>query len=86
LVLALAVGAFALWRSRLVSTNYYETHVYGMTPQSHRRYAAVSLLFAALFAAAYFVSFIPLVPLLALYVLVAIFYFSSFARGFSDEP
>jgi hypothetical protein len=57
-----------------------------MTPQSHQRYAAVSLLFAALFIAAYFVPFVPAVALLAVYVLVAIFYFSSFARGFSDEP
>lgn len=57
-----------------------------MTPESHRRYAAVSLLFALLFALAHFYPVLPLVPLLAVYVLIAIFYFSSFARGFSDEP
>lgn len=85
LVLALFVTAFATWRSRLVSTNYYETHIYGMTVQSHRRYAAVSLLFAVVFALSYMAAWVPVVPLLAVYVLVAIFYFSSFARGFSDE-
>jgi hypothetical protein len=85
LVLALIVAGFAGWRSRRTSRNYYETHIYGMTPQTHVRYAAVSLLFTALFASAFFASFVPVVPLLAAYTLVAIFYFSSFARGFSDE-
>jgi hypothetical protein len=56
-----------------------------MTASTHVRYAAVSLLFAALFALALFVAFIPVFALLAVYTLVAIFYFSSFARGFSDE-
>jgi hypothetical protein len=83
--MALAIAAFAFWRSRLVSTNYYEIHVYGMTAQTHRRYALVSLLFAGLFALAFAIPFIPVVAVLAVYVLVAIFYFSSFARGFSDE-
>jgi hypothetical protein len=86
LVFSLVVAAFALWRSRSVATNYYETHVYGMTAQTHVRYAAVSLLFAVVFALAFFTAFVPVLPLLAVYTLVAIFYFSSFARGFSDEP
>lgn len=85
LLLALFVVVFAWWRSARVSANYYETQVYGMTPQTHRRYAIVSLVFAAFFAAAFFVSALPVVPLLAVYVLVFVFYFSSFARGFSDE-
>lgn len=85
LVLALFVALFALWRSVRAGENYYETHVYGMTTATHRRYAAVSLLFVALFCAASFVASLPAVPLLAIYVLIAIFYFSSFARGFSDE-
>jgi hypothetical protein len=85
LVMALTIAAFSFWRSRLASTNYYETHVYGMTAQSHRRYAIVSLVFAVLFALAYAIPLMPVFALLAVYVLVAIFYFSSFARGFSDE-
>jgi hypothetical protein len=85
LAVTVFVAAFALWRSRVASTNYYETHVYGMTAQTHVRYAAVSLLFAGSFALAFFAAFVPVVPLLAVYTLVAVFYFSSFARGFSDE-
>jgi uncharacterized membrane protein required for colicin V production len=86
LVISVIIAAFAAWRSRVVSSNYYETHVYGMTPSTHRRYAAVSLLFATLFAVALVCAYVPVFPLLAVYALVAIFYFSSFARGFSDEP
>jgi hypothetical protein len=86
LLLAVFVAGFAWWRSGRVSTNYYETQVYGMTPRTHRLYAIVSLVFAAVFAGAFFVSVLPVVPLLAVYVLVFVFYFSSFARGFSDEP
>lgn len=85
LMLAVIIAVFALWRSTRTGVNYYETHVYGMTAATHRRYAAVSLLFAALFCTALFVTALPAVPLLAVYVLIAIFYFSSFARGFSDE-
>ena len=85
LALALFVAVFALWRSKRTGKNYYETSVYGMTAATHQKYAIVSLLFFALFCAALYVAFIPVVPFLAVYVLIAIFYFSSFARGFSDE-
>lgn len=85
LVLCVIVIAVALVKSRRTSGSYYESEVYGMTARTHRAYASLSALFAAAFAASLFVSVIPAVPLLAAYALIFIFYFSSFARGFSDE-
>ena len=75
----------SLLKSRRASGGYYEREVYGMTRRTHRAYASLSAIFAALFVLAFFTSAIPVVPLLGAYVLVFIFYFSSFARGFSDE-
>jgi len=77
--------AFALWRSRSRTANYYERDVYAMTRRTHASYALASALFGALFVAGYFSAAVPAVPLLAAYALIFIFYFSSFARGFSDE-
>lgn len=85
LVLGLFLGIFAAVKSRRASTNYYASDVYGMTARTHVVYAAVSALFTALFALALAGTAVPAVPLLAVFVLVFIFYFSSFARGFSDE-
>jgi hypothetical protein len=85
LILSLLTGGAAIWRARRVSTNYYEAGVYAMTPALHRRYAVISFVFAGLFALAYFKAFVPVVPLLAAAVLVSIFYFTSFLRGFSEE-
>ncbi len=67
------------------TNDFYSAGVYGMTAAGHRRYAAVSLLFAGVFLAALYVRSIPAVPLLAACALVVIFYFSSFLRGYSDE-
>lgn len=75
----------ALLKSRRASGSYYEREVYGMTTRTHRAYASLSAIFATLFGLAFFSTAIPVVPLLAAYALVFIFYFSSFARGFSDE-
>ena len=85
LALSAANAVFAWRRSGRAPANFYESDVYGMTPQTHRRYAAAAAFFALTFAAALFVKAIPAVPLLAAYVLFAIFYYSSFLRGFSDE-
>lgn len=85
LILSLFVTVFALLKSRRAATNYYASHVYGMTAHSHRVYAAVSAAFAGLFAFSLASGLVPAVPLLAVFVLIFIFYFSSFARGFSDE-
>jgi hypothetical protein len=85
LVLCVVVIVVSARKSKRAQGGYYEREVYGMTARTHRAYAAVSAIFAALFAASFAVSSIPVIPLLAAYALVFIFYFSSFARGFSDE-
>jgi hypothetical protein len=85
LALCAIVIVVALRKSKHGNGSYYEGEVYGMTPRTHRAYVSLSALFAAAFAAAFFAGVIPAVPLLGAYALVFIFYFSSFARGFSDE-
>jgi hypothetical protein len=79
------LAVFAVWRSTRSGSNYYASHVYGMTPAVHRRYAAIGAVFAAFFAISFAYGWVPVVPLLGVFTLVFIFYFSSFARGFSDE-
>jgi hypothetical protein len=85
LVLCCVVITVALFKSKRGSAGFYEAEVYGMTARTHRAYVGLSAIFAGLFIAAYFASGIPVIPLLGAYALVFIFYFSSFARGFSDE-
>jgi len=85
LLLCGIVITVAALKSKHGKAGYYEREVYGMTARTHRAYAALSLAFCGLFTAGYFVSGIPVIPLLGAYALVFIFYFSSFARGFSDE-
>lgn len=84
LALCAVVIVIALFKSKRAG-GYYEREVYGMTARTHRAYASLSALFAAAFAASFFWSVIPAVPLLGAYALIFIFYLSSFARGFSDE-
>lgn len=85
LVLCAIVMLVATIKSKRGNAGYYEREVYGMTARSHRAYVVLSGAFAAAFIVGYFVSGIPVIPLLGAYALVFIFYFSSFARGFSDE-
>ncbi len=85
LAAAAATACFAWFCSTRTASNYYEGEVYGMTAHTHRVYALTSAAFTVLFAAALALASIPTVPLLAVFALVAIFYYSSFARGFSDE-
>ncbi len=85
LALSCMLGFCALLKSRRAGGSYYAAEVYGLTARSHRVYAVVSAIFAAFFSVALFVRALPSVPLLGAYALVFIFYFSSFARGFSDE-
>ncbi|HEY9180766.1 MAG TPA: hypothetical protein VIO32_08595 [Candidatus Baltobacteraceae bacterium] len=79
------VAAVASVKSNRAGAGYYAAEVYGMTARTHHAYAALSMLFAALFVIGFFVAAIPAIPLLGAYALIFIFYFSSFARGFSDE-
>jgi hypothetical protein len=86
LALCVTVIAIALVKGKRTSGSFYARDVYGMTARTHARYAIVSALFAALFIAGLAHAIVlPVVPLLALYVLIFVFYVSSFARGFSDE-
>jgi len=84
LVLALGGAALGLARSRAVG-GYYESDVYGMTAVSHRRFATASLLFAGAFALLGAFPIVPVFPVLAGYVLLAILYATSFARGAQEE-
>ena len=85
LALCCIVIAVSLMKSKRVDGGYYAGEVYGMTARTHRAYAGLSALFAALFLLAFFTTLVPTVPVLGAYALVFIFYFSSFARGFTDE-
>jgi hypothetical protein len=86
LALCAFVIAIALAKGKRTSGGYYASDVYGMSARTHAAYALVSVVFAALFIAGLaHASAVPTVPLLALYVLIFVFYVSSFARGFSDE-
>ena len=85
LALALVVGG-AAWHRSGSSGGYYDHEVYGMDRRVHRQYALASFLFAGCFAAAYALRLgTAAVAALALYVLIALFYGTSFLRGASDE-
>jgi hypothetical protein len=83
LTLSLGGCAAALWRSR-APRSFYAADVYHMTRRSHRRFAALSVAFAAGFGLALRWPN-AMLPLLAVYTLALILYASSFARGFSDD-
>jgi hypothetical protein len=74
----LAVGAGL--RSR-APAGEFDGEVYGMTPAAHRRYAAAGVVLAGLFALAFIVPGIPVIPMLAVAIATAIFYAASFVRG-----
>ncbi len=82
---ALAIGT-AAWRRSRSPGGFYDREIYGMSPRSHRRYAAVSMLFAAYFAvtAACRLDAAGIAGL-ALYAAIAIFYVTSFLQGASDR-
>jgi hypothetical protein len=84
LTLALAVAATA-WRRGRVAGGFYDRDVYGMNAVTHRRYAIVSVSFAAYFATAYGLRLESAgVFGLALYALIAILYATSFLQGAHD--
>lgn len=83
--LALAIAAIA-WRRGRAPGGFYDAQVYGMTPDTHRRYAWTSLGFALAFALMLgFQIFAVDTLVLAAYTVVAIVYVTSFLRGASDE-
>jgi hypothetical protein len=82
---ALALGLFALVRSRRTG-GFYDAHVYAMTSRTHLWYAIASLLFAAAFCVTIVLrAEDAAIAVFALFALVAIFYLTSFLRGFSDD-
>jgi hypothetical protein len=85
LVLALGITVAAASRGRSAG-GFYAGEWYGMSAAAHRRYAAVSLAFAAFFALAYAYGLAAAgIAGLALYALIAVFYLSSFLRGAPDR-
>jgi hypothetical protein len=84
LALALLIAGIALVRSR-ARGGYYDAEVYHMVPSTHRRYAAVSLAFAFFFGTAAALG-LQLAGMVALcfYAVVALFYLTSFLRGYAD--
>jgi hypothetical protein len=85
LVLAASV-AVAAWRCSRSRGGFFAREVYAMDAATHRRYALVSLLFAAFFAVTYARGLASAgIAGLALYALVAVFYAASFAQGAHDE-
>jgi hypothetical protein len=84
-VLAIALSAVA-WRRSAATAGYYDGQVYGMTPGIHRRYAAIGLAFAAVFALVACLRFETAgIVALAIFTPLAIFYATYFARGADDE-
>ncbi|MBV9102347.1 MAG: hypothetical protein JO060_02090 [Candidatus Eremiobacteraeota bacterium] len=76
--------AVALVYRRRPAASAVASEIYGMTARSHGRFAAVSGAFAAGFLVLAFVRVVPPLPFVAVYVLIAVLYATSFARGFSE--
>jgi hypothetical protein len=82
---AIGLAVLALVRSRRAG-GFYDSDVYAMTPVAHRAYATASLGFGAVFCAT-LVLHADGVAIIALaaFTLLAVFYLTSFLRGFSDD-
>lgn len=83
---SILLSAAAYLRSRGTG-GFYDAEVYGMTAATHRRYAAAGAIFAVVFFA--LALFAPggaaTIWVFAAFVLVAVFYITSYLRGASDE-
>ncbi len=84
LTLSVSISLLAFVYSKQAPSNYYQREVYGMTGRTHRGYALAGLLFVLLFALCLGLPSLPVIPVFGAFVLLAIFYATSFARGFSD--
>lgn len=83
--IALGVAAVA-WRRSRSPGGFYDRQAYGMDGAAHRRYAILSLAFAAFFAATCAGGFVLAgIVGLALYALIAVFYATSFLQGAPDQ-
>ena len=78
--------AIAAWRCSRSPGGFYDREVYGMSARVHRRYAALSLVFAVYFAIACALHLETAgIAGLALYAVIAVFYAASFLQGAPDE-
>jgi hypothetical protein len=84
---ALALGvAAAAWRRSRSQGGYYDRETYGMDSMAHKRYALLSLAFAAYFAVTYGLRLQSAgIAGLALYALIAVLYATSFLQGAPDR-
>lgn len=83
--LAIAVSLLAFARSRAAGRTYYESAVYHMDTKGHARYGYAFVLLAAALGAAILWPVVPAIPILAIFVLIAIFYGATFVRGAAGE-
>jgi hypothetical protein len=85
IILALGGAALGLARSRTDKPGYFEHEVYTLSAISHRRFAIASLAFAAGFALLGAFPILPIFPALTAYVILAVLYVTTFARGAQGE-
>jgi hypothetical protein len=83
LVLSVLLLVVAL-RNAAAGANEYAREVYYMTKRTHLGFGLAGAAGIVLFTLAYFTR-LASVPLLAVFALLSILYFSSFARGFSED-
>ncbi len=85
-VISLGTALLAFGRSRAPG-GFYDADVYGMTPRSHRRYAAIALAFTLAFTATLVVvrNASLVFWLLASAVLFDLFYLTSYLRGAHED-
>jgi hypothetical protein len=82
---AVIIAVVAFLRSRSPG-GYYDAEVYGMTPAAHRRYATIACIFAIFFIAMIVLGARTVALAgLAAFTIFAVFYLTSFLRGFSDD-
>jgi hypothetical protein len=85
-IASLLLAAAAYMRSRTPG-GFYDAEVYGMTPEAHRRYAAIGLAFALAFfaVAVWWPRSAATIWLGAAFVLFAVIYITSFLRGAAES-
>jgi alkylation response protein AidB-like acyl-CoA dehydrogenase len=82
---SLLLAAVAFARSRAAG-GFYDAEVYAMTPQTHRRYAAIAVACAAAFATCLLPPFAPLLFWAgAAFTVLAVFYLTSYLRGAHEQ-
>ena len=81
---SLVLAAFAFSRMR-VQGSFYDAEVYGLTAQSHRRYALLFAVIAVALAAAAALRARAGFAILTIFTFAALFYLTSFLRGYESD-